>query len=118
MVVLEQLPEADQILVTDVRGDAELVFELLDRVAVTFVEDLQRDMEVEVAIERLVHRSHAAGAELANDRETLWHGDVRTCSVHHRAGNSTRIRGHTKGHALPVLARSRGRSSTCRGRSE
>ena len=78
LIVLEQLAEAHQVLVAYVGRDAKLVLELLDRLGPFGVEQLQRDVDVELAVDCLVDRAHPAGAELPDHGEAVRDGDART----------------------------------------
>jgi hypothetical protein len=83
MLVLEQLAQTNEVLVTNVRCDAKLVFELFDGLAVALVQDFQGDVHRELLVSRLVHLAHTALTELANDREALRDRDVSSDGVHH-----------------------------------
>jgi hypothetical protein len=91
----EQLVELHEVLVADVGQGAELALEPVDAGRVDAAQRLERDARLALAIERQVHRAHAAFAQLALDHEPICAerasvGQTGTGGTAHGPGHPTR----------------------------
>ncbi len=75
-VLFEQLAQAGQVGVLDVRQRAKLVLEAQDGVGLDGAQRLQRHARVALAIEGLVDDAHAPRADPTDDEEAIGPGEL------------------------------------------